>query len=411
MTPKLDQADKDKIREKIKKKEYEKKTESMGKIRKACFDMCSSKAKKPQIPLKDRTLNQIISLKDLDINIEKGSFTVIIGATGAGKTTLLNSMIGELIHVPDATCKEIGDYTRGIKDGEQRALEDELCNIDLTGKSPITINGTTSFCEQQPWIQNGKLRENVLFGKEFEKRRYVETIMACQLEPDLEIMPAGDDTEIGEKGINLSGGQKARVALARAVYARPDVLFMDDPISALDAHVRKSIFDEVFVGLMKDSTRILVTHAVDFIHLADHVIILKDGKVEAQGAYEDIKKHAYMAEIQEIHIKNKRELEKNDIWEALEEVSLLKRAQSSLPTHKLSTDFGENAKRRMSLAPGKLFLRQVTMKEAPVKEIKEVSDSDTESNKTNPMERLDLLEEELDEKLEEFKGVAGTLDG
>jgi len=162
---------------------------------------------------------------------------------------------------------------------------------------------------------------------------------------------------------------------------------------------------------MKDSTRILVTHAVDFIHLADHVIILKDGKVEAQGAYEDIKKHAYMAEIQEIHIKNKRELEKNDIWEALEEVSLLKRAQSSLPTHKLSTDFGENAKRRMSLAPGKLFLRQVTMKEAPVKEIKEVSDSDTESNKTNPMERLDLLEEELDEKLEEFKGVAGQLDG
>lgn len=124
MTPKLDQADKDKIREKIKKKEYEKKTEGMGKIRKACFDMCSSKAKKPQIPLKDRTLNQIISLKDLDINIEKGSFTVIIGATGAGKTTLLNSMIGELIHVPDATCKEIGDYTRGIKDGEQRALED-----------------------------------------------------------------------------------------------------------------------------------------------------------------------------------------------------------------------------------------------------------------------------------------------
>ena len=119
----------------------------------------------------------------------------------------------------------------------------------------------------------------MLFGQEFDKQRYVETIMACQLESDLAIMPAGDLTEIGEKGINLSGGQKARVALARAVYRRPDVLIMDDPISALDCHVRKAIFDQVFVGLMQDSTRILVTHAVDFIHLADHIVIMKDGKI------------------------------------------------------------------------------------------------------------------------------------
>ena len=87
-------------------------------------------------------------------------------------------------------------------------------------------------------------------------------------------MSAGDLTEIGERGINLSGGQKARLALARAIYKRPDILVMDDPISALDADVRKKVFDDVFVGLMKDKTRILVTHAVDFINLADHIIIM-----------------------------------------------------------------------------------------------------------------------------------------
>ena len=92
-------------------------------------------------------------------------------------------------------------------------------------------------------------------------------------------MPAGDQTEIGEKGINLSGGQKARVALARAIYNRPDVLLLDDPISALDAHVRQAVFNEVIVGLMKNKTRILVTHSVEFAQLADHIIIMKDGRV------------------------------------------------------------------------------------------------------------------------------------
>ncbi len=132
--------------------------------------------------------------------------------------------------------------------------------------------------------------------------------MACQLEPDLAIMPAGDLSEIGEKGINLSGGQKARVALARAIYKRPDVLIMDDPISALDANVRKQIFDQVFTGLMKDKTRILVTHAVDFIHLADHVIIMKEGRIQAQGSYDSMVDHPYLVQVQDIHTKNKREI-------------------------------------------------------------------------------------------------------
>ena len=253
----------------------------MGRIRKALYDIVPKSKVDPIIPVKDRSLEQIISLNDIDISVKKGSFVVIIGETGSGKTTLLNSMIGELIYLPDQMIKEIGDSKRQIKEGELRYLEDTLLATDFTSKSPIQVRGSTGYCEQQAWIQNGKLRENILFGSDFDKLKYVETIMACQLEPDLAIMPAGDLSEIGEKGINLSGGQKARVALARAIYKRPDVLLMDDPISALDANVRKMIFEQVFTGLMKDKTRVLVTHAVDFIHLADHVIIMKEGRIQA----------------------------------------------------------------------------------------------------------------------------------
>ena len=110
-------------------------------------------------------------------------------------------------------------------------------------------------------------------------------------------MPAGDQTEIGEKGINLSGGQKARVALARAVYKQPDILIMDDPISALDATVRHAVFEQVFTGLMKDKTRILTTHAIEFIQKADHVVIMKDGGIAAQGSFKELKRHPYLIEI------------------------------------------------------------------------------------------------------------------
>jgi ABC-type bacteriocin/lantibiotic exporter with double-glycine peptidase domain len=111
----------------------------------------------------------------------------------------------------------------------------------------------------------------------YEKEKYERTIKLCELTRDLEILPAGDQTEIGEKGINLSGGQKARLGLARAVYADRDLILMDDPISALDANVKKKIFQNVFQGALGDKTRVLVTHAVDFIHLVDLVVMLKDG--------------------------------------------------------------------------------------------------------------------------------------
>ena len=136
-------------------------------------------------------------------------------------------------------------------------------------------------------------------------------------------------TEIGEKGINLSGGQKARVSLARAVYKRPDVIFMDDPISALDTQTRKKIFTEVFQGILKEKTRILVTHAVDFVHLADKVVIINEGRIIAQGSYSELEDHPYMRQIQDIHESNKDELKKAN-QEDKQQIQMIRR-QSGEP--------------------------------------------------------------------------------
>ena len=130
---------------------------------------------------------------------------------------------------------------------------------------------------------------------------YNETIKVCQLKRDLEILPAGDLTEIGEKGINMSGGQKARIGLARAVYSDKDTILMDDPISALDADVKKKIFKQVLKQKFAGKTRVLVTHAIDFLHLVDSIILLKEGRVVFKGPYEEVKDNAYLKELVSIH--------------------------------------------------------------------------------------------------------------
>ena len=176
--------------------------------------------------------------------------------------------------------------------------------------SPIKIAGKVAYVEQQAWIQNLTVRDNILFGHDFDKRRYVQTVKGCQLETDLHMMVAGDLTEIGQRGINLSGGQKARISLARAVYSDPDIVLLDDPLSALDAVVKKKVFKQVLNGLLRDKTRILVTHAVEYIHLADRIVLMKDGMISAIGTPDELKDHSYIREIAEIQAKNREEAEK-----------------------------------------------------------------------------------------------------
>lgn len=135
------------------------------------------------------------------------------------------------------------------------------------------------------------IRDNILFGAELSGSLYLQAIKSCQLEQDLKVLQSGDQTEVGERGITLSGGQKARLSLARAVYQNSDIYLLDDPISALDVDVRKLIYTEVINGILKDKTRILATHAIDYLEMADRTVIMKEGRIQAIVAQKDIHSH------------------------------------------------------------------------------------------------------------------------
>ncbi|KAK2714882.1 hypothetical protein QYM36_009173, partial [Artemia franciscana] len=152
------------------------------------------------------------------------------------------------------------------------------------------FQGSIAYVPQQAWIQNAILRQNIIFGGVEEESRYNQVIDSCALRPDFDILPAGDNTEIGEKRINLIGGQKQRVSLARAVYSDSDIYLMDDPLSAVDTHVGRHIFDNVIgpKGMLHKKTRISVTHGITFLPQTDKIIVLKDGVISEAGSYKEL---------------------------------------------------------------------------------------------------------------------------
>lgn len=197
--------------------------------------------------------NALPSISSVSIFIPKGALVAIVGSTGSGKSTLLAGMLGEIPIVE--------------------------------GKAGILKGTSIAYCDQVPFIQNATVRENILFGKPFDTVLYRKVVKVCCLEPDLEILPAGDQTEIGGRGVNLSGGQRARVSLARAVYARADLYLLDDPLSAVDAHVGKAIFERCICKQLSRSTRILSTNQIHFAAApeVDIVVVVKDGKLVEFG--------------------------------------------------------------------------------------------------------------------------------
>ncbi|KAF8932135.1 Canalicular multispecific organic anion transporter 2 [Haplosporangium gracile] len=196
------------------------------------------------------------TLQQINLTIKSGSLVAIVGRIGQGKSSLLNALIGEMY--------KFHGYAKTV--------------------------GRIAYVPQQSWILNATLRDNVLFGLEYDQERYERIIVASGLEPDLAMLPAGDLTEIGERGINLSGGQKQRVSLARAAYNDADIYLLDDPLSAVDAHVDQHLWNELIgpQGLLRNKTRVLVTHGIHHLQEVDQIILLKDGRIAESGHFEDL---------------------------------------------------------------------------------------------------------------------------
>ncbi|KAJ3321041.1 hypothetical protein HDU76_000167 [Blyttiomyces sp. JEL0837] len=194
------------------------------------------------------------TLRNINLTIERGSLVAVVGTVGSGKSSLLHAIIGEM------------KRTTGT----------------------VTFSGTMGYAPQSAWIQNANLRDNVLFGRPYDCEQYLKALRDCALEQDLKVLPDGDLTSIGERGINLSGGQKQRVNLARCVYFEADIVLLDDPLSAVDAHVGKYLFDNCIMGALKEKTRILVTHQLHFLHRVDYVVVMRDGEIVEQGPYQTL---------------------------------------------------------------------------------------------------------------------------
>ncbi|KAL0363618.1 UNVERIFIED_CONTAM: ABC transporter C family member 2 [Sesamum calycinum] len=195
------------------------------------------------------------TLSNINLDIPIGSLVAIVGSTGEGKTSLISAMLGELPPVADST---------------------------------VVIRGKVAYVPQVSWIFNATVRDNILFGSPFEPAKYEKSIDVTSLQHDLDQLPGGDLTEIGERGVNISGGQKQRVSMARAVYSNSDVYIFDDPLSALDAHVGRQVFEKCIKGELRGKTRVLVTNQLHFLSQVDRILLVHEGTVKEEGTFEEL---------------------------------------------------------------------------------------------------------------------------
>ncbi|RCN25674.1 ABC transporter, ATP-binding protein, partial [Ancylostoma caninum] len=210
----------------------------------------------------------VFAVRNLSFEAKPGDLVAVIGPVGAGKSSLLSSLLCEARRV--------------------------------TGT--LSISGKVAYCSQDSWIFSGTIRDNILFGYEFDQEKYRKALEISALNNDIAQFPRGDAVLVGDRGTSLSGGQKARIALARAIYSDADVFLLDDPLSAVDATVGRFLFEKCICGHLRNKIVVLVTHQIQFLHHASEVLLMKNGEVVAKGSLEELKKaHAeqFAALIQE----------------------------------------------------------------------------------------------------------------
>jgi ATP-binding cassette subfamily C (CFTR/MRP) protein 1 len=196
------------------------------------------------------------ALEDINFSASKGELTCVVGRVGAGKSSFLQALLGDLWKV----------------------------------RGEVVVHGSTAYVAQQAWVMNATVKENILFGHRYDPAFYDRTVKACALTEDFAQLPDGDETEVGERGISLSGGQKARLTLARAVYARADIYLLDDCLSAVDQHVGRHLIDNVFgpTGLLSGKTRILATNSIPVLMEANYICLIREGRILERGTYNQL---------------------------------------------------------------------------------------------------------------------------
>ena len=250
------------------------------------FKNCDFGIKGEEVVTKDeyKKIADKVLLKELTLSIKKGELVSIIGETGSGKTCLINSILNNL----------------------------ELINENSPDKQYLICSNKISYACQDPWIMNGTIRENILFYDEYDKEKYNQVVNACQLDKDFENLKHGDQTEIGSTGNNISGGQRARIALARAIYKDADIYLFDDPISSVDTYISMKIFHQAIVNLLKNKTRIFVTHDTRNLKYSSKIIVMNQFKIEFDGNYEEFSgKEAYNDIVKENDKHDKKDLKIN----------------------------------------------------------------------------------------------------
>ncbi|XP_078614374.1 ATP-binding cassette sub-family C member 5-like [Branchiostoma floridae x Branchiostoma japonicum] len=249
------------------------------------------------------------TLSQIELELPKGTLLGVCGGVGSGKSSLISGILGQM-----------------------RVLE-----------GTVGLTGSIAYVAQQAWIMNASVRDNILFGEDYHQQRYEEAVMACSLTHDFNVLAAGDMTEIGERGINLSGGQKQRISLARAVYSNRDIYLLDDPLSAVDAHVGQHIFHHCIMGALKDKTVVFVTHQLQYLHLCDQVLLMKAGGISEKGEHSQLmtagEDYARMIQGYMTSHCDEETGEEADGEEEIEQ-----------PTHKLMRQFSGDARSRKRLS-------------------------------------------------------------